>query len=183
MVLRILLQIKSANTKVRGKIGKRAPCPGRLGANTESNYTTRWTAGVWKVATTVSETGGFQCFRFNQNSWKGHFFKWDGGEMEKDYVYSVGLDGWYYNFPLGLKRVVKWRFNTSLQSGDLGSVPVLPVIPYDPRWLRLVCRNFSIWKVRLVKPFFSTFQRYGGERGSHIWKGWRLWVRGRSSFH
>ena len=68
-------------------------------------------------------------------------------------------------------RVVKWRFSTGLQSGDLGSCPSsATLIPYDLRWLRPEGRNFSLCKVRLVRPFFSSSQGYGREKEHHVYE-------------
>lgn len=146
MLLRIVLQIKSANAKVKGTTGKQSPLSREAGCWRESNYATRWTAGVWKGAPQRS-----QCLRMVASNvsnltrtLKGTLLqmgRWGNGKR----LCLFSRTGWLVlHFPLGLQRVVKWRFNTGLQSGDLGSVPVLPMIPYDPGWLGVVCRNFSV---------------------------------------
>lgn len=75
------------------------------------------------------------------------------------------------HFPPGLQ--IEWSNEglalvSSQETWDL--VPVLPLIPYDLRWLRPEGRNFSMRKVRLVRPFFSSSQGYGRDKEHHIYE-------------
>lgn len=80
--------------------------------------------------------------------------------------------GWLIiHFPLGLQ--IEWpREGLTLVSSQKiwDFVPVLPLIPSDLGWLRLVGRKFSTYKVRPIKPFFFFSGKNGRDKEGHIFE-------------